>query len=67
MLTTQEEAKGMQCPQCMFRKPFDKNGEWIDSHCYGAACMAWRWSKAWGPPWKGYCGLAGKPEDEGEA
>lgn len=54
MLLTESEAVKKLCPH-------------TESGCIVKSCMAWRWSTAPGPPWKGYCGLAGKPEDEEEA
>jgi hypothetical protein len=60
MLVTQEEAWGKVCMiATKIRGEFNP--------CDAKNCMAWRWSTAPGPPWKGYCGLAGKPENEDEA
>lgn len=35
----------------------------VDRICYGAKCMAWRWSTPDGEEPRGYCGLAGMPPD----
>ncbi|HEX7072724.1 MAG TPA: hypothetical protein VF226_01680 [Hyphomicrobiaceae bacterium] len=48
-----------------------------DYHCIGSACMAWRWAcgprnythaaeserRKYPPNGRGYCGLAGRPEE----
>lgn len=55
MLLTEQEALHKSC--CNKIEQHDR--------CIGKCCMAWRWSLRWGDRTrKGYCGLAGKPEDE---
>lgn len=52
-----DEATGWWCP-------FQKNKK---RRCRSAGCMAWRWYKMYsGGGGLGYCGLAGKPEDDEE-
>lgn len=61
MLLTEEEAVEKWCPQGLatIKEP----------HCVASKCMAWRWDEGaiWKKVraqsrWKGYCGLAVKPE-----
>ena len=35
------------------------------AHCIGDSCMMWRWNSRRDGDDLGYCGLAGKPVDEG--
>jgi hypothetical protein len=62
MLLTEEEANQKWCLQAEGSKIRYKG--MCDCRCDASSCMAWRWSSQWGEHTrKGYCGLAGKPED----
>ena len=61
MLCTSTEAQLLECP------------DHPDILCYGNGCMAWRWydtlidsltGRAAPKSRRGYCGLAGKPDQE---
>ena len=54
MIVTEEEAKGMWCPEARIGGPMNTEAEgtsynrWPqspspDAQCIGSACMAWRW------------------------
>lgn len=58
MSLSEEEAKEMWCPM-MQRSS-------VGNRCIASYCIMWRWAnrnEMVSPEyWKGYCGLAGKPE-----
>jgi hypothetical protein len=62
MYRTEEEARICQCP-------LKHDGAFKDI-CIGSECMAWRWQQGYvepgsglarNTPYKGYCGMAGRP------
>lgn len=69
MLVTEIEARMTFCPNRIEGHPLDRK-------CVGSMCMAWRWLDKFEtkqvdghtftlplPPRRGYCGLAGVPEE----
>lgn len=74
-LLTEQEARKKACHRTLFAdiwsNPKENEGEvqTVWTPCIASECMAWRWQPKSGEGnyypghWKGYCGLAGKPED----
>jgi hypothetical protein len=66
MILTEKEARDKWCCVSFASAPQGNRAGTLPTGCETSACMAWRWKdetcNANGEGWKGYCGLAGRPE-----
>ena len=70
MLIGEYEGSERRCPMKLYRFVDEHNEERgsADRDCETTDCMAWRWydKPDCGDERRGYCGLAGKPQHDGD-